>query len=115
MKKYIGLLFITVTMGLTSCDDFLDKLPDNRTEANTEDKIQKLLVSAYPTHDHMAFTEYACDNVDDMGASNPNTERFLDEVYTWTDVTETDNQDPEQHQINDCFDCHDATSPSVRS
>ena len=104
MKKYIGLLFITVTMGLTSCDDFLDKLPDNRTEANTEDKIQKLLVSAYPTHDHMAFTEYACDNVDDMGASNPNTERFLDEVYTWTDVTETDNQDPESYWM-DLYQC----------
>ena len=104
MKKYIGLLFITVTMGLTSCDDFLDKLPDNRTEANTEDKIQKLLVSAYPTHDHMAFTEYSCDNVDDMGASNPNTERFLDEIYSWKDVTETDNQDPESYWM-DLYQC----------
>lgn len=104
MKKYIGLLFIAFSMGLVSCDNFLDKLPDNRTEPNTEDKIQNLLVSAYPTHDHMAFTEYACDNVDDMGASNPNTERFLDEIYWWKDVTETDNQDPESYWM-DLYQC----------
>ena len=104
MKKYIGLFFIALSMGLASCNDFLDKLPDNRTEANTEAKIQKLLVSAYPTHDHMAFTEYACDNVDDMGESNPNTERFLDEIYSWKDVTETDNQDPESYWM-DLYQC----------
>ena len=127
MKKNIGLLFIAASMGLASCDDFLDKLPDNRTEANTEEKIQKLLVSAYPTHDHMAFTEYASDNVDDMGANNPNTDRFLDEMYTWTDITETDNQDPESYWM-DLYQCIEtanmalegiesmggATTPSLR-
>lgn len=104
MKKYIGLSIIALGLGLTSCDSFLDELPDNRTEANTETKIQKLLVSAYPDHDHMAFTEYASDNVDDMGENNPNTERFLDEIYTWTDVTESDNQDPESYWM-DLYQC----------
>ena len=104
VKKYIGISLVALCLGLTSCDDFLDKLPDNRTEANTEEKIIKLLVSAYPTHDHMAFTEYASDNVDDMGANNPNTERFLDEIYGWIDVTETDNQDPESYWM-DLYQC----------
>ena len=104
MKKYIGLSIIALGMGLTSCGDYLDKLPDNRTEANTEEKIQKLLVAAYPTHDHMLFTEYASDNVDDMGANNPYTDRFLDQVYSWTDVTETDNQDPESYWM-DLYQC----------
>ena len=104
MKKYIGISLLALSMGLASCNDFLDKLPDNRTEANTEEKIQKLLVSAYPTHDHMAFTEYASDNVDDMGESNPYTERFLDECYSWTDVTESDNQDPESYWM-DLYQC----------
>ena len=104
MKKYIGLSVIALSMALVSCNDFLDKLPDNRTEANTETKIQKLLVAAYPTHDHMAFTEYASDNVDDMGEKNPNTERFLDEIFSWTDVTETDNQDPESYWM-DLYQC----------
>ena len=106
MKKYIGISIMAVAMGLglTSCDDFLDKLPDNRTEANTEEKIQKLLVAAYPTHDHMGFTEYASDNVDDMGESNPYTDRYLDQLYTWADVTETDNQDPESYWM-DLYQC----------
>lgn len=104
MKKYIGLSIIALSMGLTSCNDFLDKLPDNRTEANSVEKIQKLLVSAYPTHDHMGFTEYASDNVDDMGANNPNTDRTLDEWYSWTDATETDNQDPESYWM-DLYQC----------
>ena len=104
MKKYIALSLLALSMGLISCNDFLDKLPDNRTEANTEVKIQKLLVSAYPTHDHMAFTEYASDNVDDMGEKNPYTERFLDEIYHWTDVTESDNQDPESYWM-DLYQC----------
>lgn len=104
MKKYIGLSIIALSLGLTSCDDFLDELPDNRTEANTETKILKLLVAAYPGHDHMAFTEYASDNVDDMGEKNPNTDRFLDELYSWTDVTESDNQDPESYWM-DLYQC----------
>ena len=106
MKKYIGISIIAVAMGLglTSCNDFLDKLPDNRTEANTEEKVQRLLVAAYPTHDHMAFTEYASDNVDDMGANNPYSDRFIDQLYSWTDVTETDNQDPESYWM-DLYQC----------
>ena len=104
MKKYIGLSIIALGMGLSSCNDFLDKLPDNRTEANTEEKIQKLLVAAYPTHDHMGFTEYASDNVDDMGANNPYTDRFIDQMYSWTDITETNNQDPESYWM-DLYQC----------
>ena len=106
MKKYIGISIMAVAMGLglTACDDFLDKLPDNRTEANTEEKIQKLLVAAYPTHDHMLVTEYSSDNVDDMGENNPYSDRFLDQVYSWTDVTETNNQDPESYWM-DLYQC----------
>ena len=104
MNKYIGLSLLALSMGLASCNDFLDKLPDNRTEANTEEKIQKLLVAAYPTHDHMAFTEYGSDNVDDMGEKNPYTDRFIDQLYSWTDVTETDNQDPESYWM-DLYQC----------
>lgn len=104
MKKYIGLSIIALSMGMVSCDDFLDTLPDNRTEANSEEKIQKLLVSAYPTHDHMLFTEYGSDNTDDMGESNPNSDRFLDQCYSWIDITEGDNQDPEGYWT-DLYNC----------
>lgn len=104
MKKYIGLSIIALSMGLTSCNDFLDKLPDNRTEANTEDKIQKLLISAYPTSDHMAFTELASDNTDQLSMPSVETSRFYDQCYAWEDITEGDNQDPEGYWQN-LYDC----------
>lgn len=104
MNKYIGLSVLALSMGLASCNDFLDTLPDNRTEANSEDKIEKLLVAAYPTHDHMLFTEYSSDNVDDMGEKNPNSERFIEEYFTWTDATEEDNQDPKSYWM-DLYQC----------
>lgn len=40
-------LVLTASLGLTavSCNGFLDEMPDNRTELNTDQKIAKLLVS----------------------------------------------------------------------
>ena len=50
--KYKNVLYTavisTLCLGITSCSDFLDEMPDNRTELNTDQKIAKLLVSAYP-------------------------------------------------------------------
>ncbi len=88
---------VASTAMLVSCNDFLDELPDNRAELNTEEKIKSLLISAYPTHDAIIFGEYMSDNLDDTGENNPNTERFYDQVFHWEDVTETDNSDPESY------------------
>lgn len=95
MKKYIGLSVIALAFGFTSCDDFLDKLPDNRTDIDSWDKAVTLLVSAYPDNDYILLTEYSSDNVDDYGARNPYSDRFLDQVYAWQDITESDNEDSE--------------------
>ena len=50
INHILPVLLLTAASGLTtvSCNDFLDKTPDNRTELNTDQKIAKLLVSAYP-------------------------------------------------------------------
>ena len=82
-------------LALAGCDKFLDKMPDNRTEIDSQEKIQALLVSAYPPTDYMLVTEFMSDNVDDYGINNPYTDRFIDQVFAWEDVTESDNEDPE--------------------
>ena len=50
--KYRNVLYTTLIsalcLGTTSCSDFLDEMPDNRTELTTEESITKVLVSAYP-------------------------------------------------------------------
>lgn len=94
-KIYSVLALAFGVTALTSCNEFLDTLPDNRAEINTEAKVTALLVSAYPDHDYQLLTEYSSDNVDDYGTNNPNTDRFLDQVFHWEDVTETNNEAPE--------------------
>ncbi len=96
MKKTTYLTAIAACTALTACDDFLDKLPDNRAEIDSEDKIALLLVSAYPENDYLLLNEYMSDNVDDYGSSNPYTDRFLDQVFTWSEITESNNEDPKE-------------------
>ena len=98
MLKMNNLLKSTIAVialvGLTACDKFLDKMPDNRAEINSQEKIRALLTSAYSTGTYLFFSEYMSDNVDNMGDDNPGTNRFVDQCYTWADVTETDNDSP---------------------
>ena len=93
--KYTYILMTVAAMGAVSCDKFLDVMPDNRTELDTQGKIQALLVSAYPETDYLLVTEFSSDNVDDFGPENPNTDRFIDDVFAWKEVSDSDNEDPE--------------------
>lgn len=87
------ILFLGV-MSFVSCNKFLDEMPDNRATLDTEEKIQKLLVSAYPQSAYTMTAEMSSDNVDDYGVGNPNSERILEEVFRWEDVTEITNDGP---------------------
>lgn len=81
-------------LSLASCSEsFLDEMPDNRAQVDTEDKVKALLVSAYPDHDFNMITEMSSDNVDDTRTTY--TDRFPESLYFWRDVTETDNESPE--------------------
>ena len=93
-KLYIFAATLAAAGLLTSCDDFLDKMPDNRAEIDTQEKIRALLVSAYPNNTYLTFSEYMSDNVDNIGDDNPGTSRFVDQCYAWEDVTEITNDCP---------------------
>ena len=43
---YITAFFATALFA--SCSDYLDELPDNRTELTTEESVKRKQVSAYP-------------------------------------------------------------------
>ena len=47
--KYTVAVLGLAALSLTSCSDFLDEMPDNRTTLDTPEKVANLLVSAYPT------------------------------------------------------------------
>ena len=96
MKKRNRFLVLASVLAftVTSCNKYLDVMPDNRAELDNETKITKLLVSAYPQSAYMMAAEFSSDNVDDYSATNPNSERILEEVFRWEDVTEVSNDGP---------------------
>lgn len=94
MKKFItySIAVLSLLGGLTSCDKFLDTLPDNRTELNSTEKIQKLLVSAYASRTYVRFFEYASDNCELYSEGNKNTSRLIEQNYNWEPIEEADNE-----------------------
>lgn len=63
--KYLYITAFFTTALFTSCSDYLDELPDNRTELTTEESITKILVSAYPTTTSCEIGELHSDNIDE--------------------------------------------------
>lgn len=57
-NKYSIIAIAAVAFSLVSCDKFLDVMPDNRTELDTQEKIRSLLVSAYPETDYLLVSEF---------------------------------------------------------
>lgn len=92
--KYIAIILAWVGMGVSGCNKYLDILPDNRTELDSEMKVKKILSAAYPTFSYLAPFEFSSDNVDDYGLANPYGGRFLEQIFRWERITETDNDSP---------------------
>lgn len=95
MKHYI--LYITALCSVfiwTSCDGFLDTMPDNRAEIDTESKVTSLLVSAYPSKSDFVMTEMSTDNAMDNGSRFTYEAIEHEEAYLWKDITVTANDSP---------------------
>ena len=83
-------LVLTASLSLTtvSCNGFLDEMPDNRTELNTDQKIAKLLVSAYADASPNELFELYSDNSDDSGPTYGYYKLSEQECYHWQDTKE---------------------------
>lgn len=97
MKTYIGFSILALSLALTACDDWLDKLPDNRMELQSPDDISGLLVSAYPNVHPAYLLEMYSDNTDEcINSTWTESSRFQGQAYRWEDITETgDNESPQ--------------------
>ena len=93
MNKYFKYTFALALpmVVLSSCDDYLDTMPDNRATVDSELKIKSMLVSAYPTAEYASVCELSSDNCDDSGPQNPYTDRWLDDTFAWKDESESSN------------------------
>lgn len=94
MKKMKSILsLIAAVLLLSSCNSFLDKLPDDRTELNSVQKINDILVSAYGTRDNCFIHKYMSDNVMYNGSSYTAAENE-EKLWRFEDVTTEGNDDP---------------------
>ena len=93
MKYKYLFLSAAALLAFSSCDDYLDKLPDDRAELNTAEKITQTLVSAYPTCNISVIGETSSDNMGNNGPSYA-FDIMLDQLYRFKDVDVTGNDSP---------------------
>jgi hypothetical protein len=112
MKKNLLIIVLITSMTVTGCEDFLSKVPDNRTIIDTKAKIAELLVTAYPEGNYIPFCEAMSDNVED----NPSTQQDVrnTDPYFWRDVTSTAQDSPE-HYWNTCYTAIAAANHALKA
>ena len=96
IKAYLITLVLLSAIVVSSCNDFLDEAPDNRTEMNSEEKVRLLLVSAYPARVSAYIAEITSDNADESEGSAWDYEQVQREMYEWRDITANDNDSPRE-------------------
>lgn len=93
MKTIKLTFFFLISLGFSSCENFLSEIPDNRTQIDTPEKISELLVNAYPSANYMEFTETMTDNVFDSGDLSL-TNLFNTQNYNWDVPIRVDTDTP---------------------
>lgn len=91
MNKYIRNILAGGLILLTGCNNFLDEVPDDRTEIDSTSKLAKLIADAYPKASYAATLNSRVDFVTDKGAGNKEYASNTDPFF-WRDVTD-DQQD----------------------
>lgn len=90
-KLFAWGLALVAPLTFSSCNDFLSTIPDNRAEVETPESIRKLLSTAYPTFGYAVVGELSSDNVIENMDGLSYTDPFYSQVYSWQDITESDN------------------------
>ncbi len=113
MKKiiYISICLVITVLFCASCDDFLDKNPDNRATPDTKEKIGFLLVSAYPYANYSVLSELSSDNFIDNNSPGEggvsynlaSLEKMHEEIFAWQAVKSSDQQDSPGWLWGSCY------------
>jgi tetratricopeptide (TPR) repeat protein len=101
IKTYSAALLMA--SAFASCSDFLDTVPDNRAEIDTEAKVTSLLVSAYPTNYPIMMFEQASDNTADNGEMYGFEFQQEQDAYLWSDIKTDTDEDSPQGMWDGCY------------
>ena len=88
-----SLLLIGLILLNSSCSDFLDALPDNRTQLDTPQKIKELMNTSYPPANYAILAEYSADNFIDnrvLYSTATAYDRMDNDIFAWRDVRGSD-------------------------
>ena len=94
---------VAIALLASSCNDFLDTVPDDRTEIDAPGKVTNILVSAYPSVSPVYLAELSSDNAKDNGALYDVYGQLQQEAYLWKDVTSSDTDDAPYGLWNACY------------
>lgn len=109
MKKLlIAWSVAVVAAGLSACGEFLDEMPDNRTQIDDMDKVRALLVTAYPDRFYATCLEPRCDGMIDHGATLDGTQpissfSFLYTAFRWDEYPLIESDDDTQEYWMSCY------------
>ncbi|PXY00993.1 hypothetical protein DF185_10050 [Marinifilum breve] len=101
MRNYIKIVLALYLFGFTSCNEFLDEMPDDRTVIDSPEKIGELLTQAYPDQNHAMFCYAMSDNATDKGKS-ARKNVINSDAYHWTDFRLTSQDTPDAYW-NGCY------------
>lgn len=96
---------VAAAVSLSSCNDFLDKLPDNRVDPSTPDQLLLMLVDGYSTGNYAKYCELSGDNIIDNNSPDENGVRYNleadnvidDEMFAWEDAVSDMDVDSPSH------------------
>lgn len=108
-----GLTALLAVVISTGCNDFLDQVPDNRTELGDIDAIKEMLTSAYPQYSYFWFTEVMSDNATDVGPAGEETKTNRENYY-WQPVS-SDAQDSPNGYWTQCYNAIAAANHALRA
>ena len=99
--RHITYTALLALVSLTSCNSFLDKVPDTRVELKTPEQLRMLLVNGYPAASYSLVGELSSDNVIDNNSPNADGVRYNlnsygkidDEMFAWDDAKASNGTD----------------------
>lgn len=107
---------MSLTLGFSSCDNFLDELPDNRMELKNGKDITDLLVSAYPQVYPAYLLELYSDNSDHYNVTGWNDgSQFDREAYAWKDITDVSETESPQEIWQGMYKAIAAANQSLKA
>lgn len=113
LSEYKVLLCCAAAVALTSCDDFLDTLPDERVEITTEDQVVKLLTTAYTNGNYGWLCELSSDNVIDIQSPYYATQSNGDQIRVYYNLTAYGREDDEAFRFEPVRSSTSTDSPSM--